>query len=610
MDSRLSFALAFVLLVACRSSAEPKAPPPTATSGAAASAKPAAATPSSETVSGSVATAASAPAEATPPDVGITIELATKPALEVRYRTVADASSDGATTFRIDDRWGGVEDAATLVLDPRFEGADGRALESEHPNPNEWLVRSNPGERVAATWRLAPNDYRANSDPRVHYHPILDATEGAELYHAIGHLAFVVPKIDDETTRRVAIRWRGFAEAGWKVASSLGTDPRGFEGAATLEQVLLAVYIAGPDLRVLTKDVRGEPVTVAIAGKDWTFTDAEFIGAVDSIVDTERAFFSDDDFPTYLVTLIPVGKPDPHSRSLGGTGLTRSFACFLQPDTRLSLKGGEEFGVPHLLAHEMFHHWNGGVASMAEPEELVYWFSEGFTDFFARRILHRAGIGGTDELSRSLNSALKDYYLSPVRDEPAERIRRDFWKDRDVGKLPYLRGDLVAGMLDREIRRSTGGARSVDDFMREVVDAGRHGEKLGNDALVRRIGAWTSPEFAETIRSIVLDGKTIALDAETFEPCLALATEKIGRFDLGFDLDASRAAKEVRSVHTGSAAERAGLKEGQKLKSLSIAWGDPTHPVEIGVKDGDDERKISWIPQGDPIEVPQVRPRD
>ncbi len=543
-------------------------------------------------------------------DIEITIELATKPALEVRYRTVAQASSDGVTNFWIDDRWGGVEDAATLVLDPRFLGADGRALETEHPKPNEWVVRSKPDERVAATWRLAPNGYRADSDYRVHYHPILDATPGAELYHVIGHLAFVVPKIDDETTRRIAVRWKGFAEAGWKVASSLGNDPRGFEGVATLEETVHAVYLAGPALRVLTKDVRKKPVTVAIAGREWTFSDAEFEGAVDSIVDTERAFFSDDDFPTFLVTVIPVGKPDPHSRSLGGTGLTRSFACFLQPDTKLGLDGNQGFGVPHLLAHEMFHHWNGGLASTEAPEELVYWFSEGFTDFFARRILHRAGIGGTDELARSLNSALKDYYLSPVRDEPGERIRQDFWKDRDVGKLPYLRGDLVAVMLDREIRKLTNGARSVDDFMREVVEAGRHGEKLGNESLMKRIAAWTSPEFAETIRSIVLDGRTIALDAETFEPCLALATEKIGRFDLGFDLEASRAAKEVKSVRAGSAAERAGLKEGQKLKTLSINWGDPTRQVEIGVQDGDEERTISWLPQGDPIDVPQVRARE
>jgi predicted metalloprotease with PDZ domain len=560
----------------------------------------------------------SSPAQPIPPppkpDLEITIELATQPSLEVRYRTSATAAPDGATTFKIDDRWGGVEDAASLVLDPRFSGEGGRALAAEQPNPNEWLVRSEPGERVEAAWRLAPNDYRANSDPRVHYHPILDAGldagPGTALYHAIGHLAFLVPRIDDETPLRIAVRWKGFQEAGWTVAASLGNEPRGFEGTMKLQDVLHAVYLAGPDLRVLVRDVHGKPVSIAIAGTSWTFTDADFAEAVRSIVDTERTFFADDDFPTYLVSVIPVGKANPQSRSLGGTGLTRSFACFLQPDTKLGLNAGEEFGVPHLLAHEMFHHWNGGLTSMEEPEQLVYWFSEGFTEFYARRILHRSGIGGTPEAARSLNQALKEYYLSPVRDEPGERIRQDFWKDQDVGKLPYLRGDLVAVLLDREIRRKSNDARSLDDFMREVVDAGRRGEKLGNDSLLRRIEAWTSPEFAGKIRSIVIDGATLALDASTFDPCLELATERIGRFDLGFDLEASRAAKSVTSVRKGSAAERAGLKEGQRLKSLSIAFGDPTRPVEIGVADEDGDRKLSWLPQADPIEVPQVRPRD
>ena len=546
------------------------------------------------------------PKSADPPDLELTIELVTKPSLEVRCRTAADAAPDGATTFRIDDRWGGVEDAASLVLDPRFTGTGGRALEAEHPSANEWLVRSEPGERIEATWRLAPNGFRADPNPRVHYNPLLD--EG--LYHALGHLAFLVPRIDDSTPRRVAVRWKGFREAGWTVASSLGCDPRGFEGTAKLQEVLHAVYLAGPDLRVLVEDVRGKPVSIAIAGEDWTFTDAEFAEAVRAIVDCERTFFADDDFPTYLVSMIPVGKPDPKSRSLGGTGLTRSFALFLQPDQKLGLRAGEDFGVPHLLAHEMFHHWNGGLTSMEEPEELVYWFSEGFTDFFARRILHRAGIGGTDEAARSLNETLKNYYLSPVRDEPGERIRQDFWKDRDVGKLPYYRGDLVAALLDREIRRKTGEARSLDDFMREVVDAGRRGERLGNDSLLRRIGAWTSPEFAETVRSIVIDGATIALDAATFEPCLELASASIGRFELGFDLEASRAAKEVKNVLPGSAADKAGLKEGQRLKTLSIAFGDPTRPVEIGIGEGDADRTITWLPQADAIDVPQVRARE
>src|SRR5262245_52494779 len=129
MNSRI--VLAFLFLAACRSSAAPDAPTPQADTKK--PGRPA-----------TTATAITTTAIASAPDLELTIELATKPSLEIRYRTAANAAADGSTTFQIDDRWGGVEDAATLVLDPRFTGANGRALESEHSKPNEWVVRSKP----------------------------------------------------------------------------------------------------------------------------------------------------------------------------------------------------------------------------------------------------------------------------------------------------------------------------------------------------------------------------------------------------------------------------------------------------------------------------------
>jgi predicted metalloprotease with PDZ domain len=408
----------------------------------------------------------------------------------------------------------------------------------------------------------------------------------------------------------VRFTWKGFREAGWTVASSFGVEPEGFVARASLDELRHAVYLAGRDVRVRRVAVRGREVAVAIAGRAWTFGDDEFVEDVRSIVEAERAFFADDDFPFYLVSAIPVGLADPHSRSLGGTGLTRSFALFLQPDTPLGTRAGGDLQVPHVLAHEMFHHWNGGIASMEEPEQLVYWFSEGFTEFFARRLLLRAGYGGRDEFARSLNATLKDHALSPVRDAPNERIRLEFWKDRDVGRLPYLRGDLVAVLLDREIRSRSGGARSLDDFVREVVVRGRHGEKVGTDPLLRRIADWTDAAFAERVRAIVVDGAPVPLDPSTFEPCLEMRSEEAAAFDLGFDLEASRSAKETRGVRAGSAAERAGLRDGLPLLRCSITFGQADVPVEVGVRDAGAERTIRWLPRGESSPVAKLVPRE
>ncbi len=305
-----------------------------------------------------------------------------------------------------------------------------------------------------------------------------------------------------------------------------------------------------------------------------------------------------------------MGKADPHSHSLGGTGLSQSFALFLQPDTALGSRTGGDLSVEHLLAHEMFHHWNGGVVGLEEPEQLAYWFSEGFTDFYARRLLRRAGYGGLEEFARDLNQRLRDYTLSPARNAPNARIQEGFWKDRELGRLPYLRGDLVAILLDREIRARSRGGRSLDDFLRDAVARGRQGEKTSTEVLLRRIEEWTDAAFAARVRAIVVDGATVELDPATFEPCLEMNSESLGAFDLGFDLESSLSAKAARGVRPGSAAARAGLADGQPIVGWSASFNQPETPVEIRVREGEAERTIRWLPQGDPVPVPRVRARD
>ncbi len=431
------------------------------------------------------------------PELAYTIELATKPVLEARFSLSVTAAEDGLSTFQVDESWGGVEHGADAILDVRAANSSGKQLPLECLSSHEWRVRSDPGERVAVSWRVAANEFRTDPDPHVHYRTLLDAS----LLHFIGHIALLTPTHLADTAHAIALRWRGFAQAHWTVATSFGSDPRGFDVSASFDEFRHAVFLAGPDVRLVRKEIRGKPLTLAIAGSSWPFRDEEFVEDVHSIIDAECGFFAEDDFPPFLVTLIPVGKADPHSRSLGGTGLTHSFALFVQPDTVLGASTAGGLDVPHLLAHEMFHHWNGGIAEMDESEQLVYWFSEGFTDFYARRLLFRAGYGGTAEAARSLNETLREYGLSPAREAPNEKIRDGFWKDRDIGKLPYLRGNLVAVLLDHEIRARTNGARSVDDFVREVVAAGREGAKLSTDSLLVRIAAWTD-EGADRARRV------------------------------------------------------------------------------------------------------------
>jgi predicted metalloprotease with PDZ domain len=370
-----------------------------------------------------------------------------------------------------------------------------------------------------------------------------------------------------------------------------------------------AVFVAG-DLRLHTKTIHGRPLSIAIAGDDWGFDDGEFVMLAASIVEAERAFFEDWDVPEYLISLIPVGKKEPGRISLGGTGLTHSFATFVLPGMELKAGSRDALMIQHLLAHEMFHEWNGRVLQRLQPEELVYWFSEGFTDFFARRLMFRAGRMTLDQYVQDVDSSLAQYTLSPARNYPNQRIREDFWKSRAVSDLPYRRGDVVAMIVDQAMRERSHGERCLDDLMRDLVKRGRSGERVDCESLFHAIELATYPDVAARVRDIVVDGATAELDPYTFHPCLVLRSEPMGPFELGFDLERTRADKEVRGVRAGSRAEAAGLRDGAKLLALSLHGDRIDVPVEIEVQQAGERRRITWLPQGEPIAVPQFAVRE
>ena len=57
----------------------------------------------------------------------------------------------------------------------------------------------------------------------------------------------------------------------------------------------------------------------------------------------------------------------------------------------------------------------------------------------------------------------------------------------------------------------------------------------------------------------------------------------------------------------GSAAEKAGLREGQALAGWSVAIGQPDVPIEMTVREDGQDRVIRWLPKGAPVSVTQVR---
>ncbi len=550
-----------------------------------------------------------APARSAMPGVAGPAALELGFALQRGERTAVRVSLDlagspsGSTGLRAAERWAGMSDLGDLFTNLRASGPDG-PLAIERTAAHRWQVQHEPGVRLRVEWTLRASNAVAVHHPSYYYRPIVEP----DRFHLIGHAGLLVPEhLADGQAHVIAVRWEGFAAAGWRVACSHGLGQRRALARRTMDELRHAVFLAGA-LRLHRRFIRQSPLLVALQGR-WAFPDAAFIDLAAEIVAAERAFFDEAEARPSLISAISVGRRIPGRIATGGTGLTDSTALFLSPGLGLGADSRSRLRLALLLAHELFHHWNGHVIQLAEPEELGYWFSEGFTDFYARRLLLRAGVIDVDSYAALVNDTSVRYSTNPRRNAANRRIQRDFWTDEAMGELPYQRGCLVAHLLDHRIRSRSQGRRSLDELMRALAShARRTGERVDTRKLLARFARATSARFADRLRGIVVDGDSIDLPLDLYAPCLRGETRRIGEYQLGFDRQASLAARRVTGVVRGSAAWRAGLRDGQRLLGWSIHGGRPDKRVELKVQAGEKRIPVSYYPQQNPRPVPWFTP--
>ena len=473
-----------------------------------------------------------------------------------------DAPGDpsGTTTLSFGDPWGGIDHPETGVRSVTIDGQPIAAVNGK------WVAHT--GKRIHVVYELAPTPEATKQGSEPFHRPVVSP----HLVHLIGTTGVMRPEHLANAKHAVTFRWQ---IPGWTGVSSYG-DGEVTHAVGTLDELRDAVFLASDRLDVRRVAI-GKTVLEVAAVNDFGFTDAQLAAKAQQVVTAQRAFFREDGPPFFLITAIPLG---PKGVQYGGTGLTNSFAIFVAPQF------DDLASVTWLLGHELFHSWNGRVIQPDAPEELMYWFSEGFTNFYARRLLYRAGLVDLAGYVANLNEEVQEYWLSPVRDAPNQAIKDGFWKSHDLERLPYQRGDVLALVLDRQL---PGG---LDPLMKQLVAEGRAGKTVSIDKLFARI--------PRSLRPTVVDGTLPALPSTLLAPCLALGAKQVGKFELGFDLQASQAAKSITGLVPGSAAERAGLREGDAVQGWSIYFNKPEVPVEITTGG----KHITYLPQGAPVEVP------
>ena len=263
---------------------------------------------------------------------------------------------------------------------------------------------------------------------------------------------------------------------GWTIATALTptSDARTFSAPSTL------VLVESPMLVGRLKDWRFTVDAVPHRVVYWSLPDAvpfdstAVVAAMARLVHEASTLFGRLPYREYVYQLQDGAYgalEHPASVTLGAPSreLAQGLASFL----------GE-------LAHEYFHTWNLMRIRPAEYRDVSYrtpprsrglWFSEGLSMFYSDLLRRRAGLPtNTPTRAAHLETAIARYLSTPGNARlSAERVSEAEYGDDpaalgDYSASTHLQGELIAAMMDLEIRHATRGRRSMDDVMRLMME--------------------------------------------------------------------------------------------------------------------------------------------
>lgn len=522
-------------------------------------------------------------------DASYTFRYVAAPSPFVEISLTTQSAQAGPTTFDLGTGFANVSDPEAGIRDVSASDDRGDKLTITQPTRRTWRVDAAPGRRITLRYAVFSSHHPGFRDR-------FRTTVTEHFIHFNGDLALMYPTGLGNGKHAIRFTWEGLDGAKLAPATSFGAG-KTVEVHETFEAFRHAIFLASDAMRLTARPVGAGTVELAVIGT-WPFSDAELADYLVRMVTMERGFFDDPGPPYFFVSVYPLGDG---KGSYGGTGYTHSFDLALSP--------GYSFNetLRATLAHEHFHSWSVDLLTSEALESLNFWFSEGFTNFYTARLRYRAGMLSLEDYAGELNDGITRYLRSPARDAPNARTTA-FWRDPFVQKLPYDRGHMIALVADREIRRTSGGKVSLDDVMRTLVQASRKGAAVTSDQILAMIENLTSTAFAARLRATVIDGAVLAIPPGLLAPCLTATPAPTWIYDLGFDMPASEATRRITDVRAGSAAARAGLRDGDALNGFSITHGDPDREVELRI--GPDRRKVTYLPRGKPITIPRFAAHD
>jgi predicted metalloprotease with PDZ domain len=518
--------------------------------------------------------------------------------------------------FLVDLEADGVEGPARVVM-PSW--TPGSYLMREFPrNVVTFAAADGTGRPLAFakadknTWAVdAPADGRLRVRYLVYADELSVRTSHVDASHAFisGTSAFMYLEGRERDEVRLEVR----APQGWSVATALEeTAPNAFRAAGYDELADSPLEIGTHE--VIAFEVDGVPHRYAVWGRG-NLDRARLVADTTRIVRAERALFGELPYRAYTIIL--------HLVPGGSGGLEHRDSTVLVAD-RWSFRGPGYESFLGLVAHELFHAWNGKRLRPAVLGPFDYvresytrelWVVEGITSYYTELVLRRAGLISPQRFLEKQAEQVTRLIGIPGRlVQPLEDASFDAWIKfyRPDANSPnatisyYHKGALVALLLDLKIREATENRRSLDNVLRALwAEYGRRDtgfpERRVEEVASEVAGADLRPLFDRWLRSAdeldfapylaaagvallpaheVRPGGAGAAPAPPVPPAEPGASQ-MREVKIGFQFKFDGGKTLVGNVLAGTPAWRAGVSAGDEILALD---GLRVDAMSIGVR--------------------------
>jgi predicted metalloprotease with PDZ domain len=481
------------------------------------------------------------------------------------------ADQTGPITLDLPDTWGGGDHLYEHLKDVTVTGAQSVTTPDAHTR----VIQARAGNAITLRYRIDAN-LAAGQYP-TEDNKVAPAVS-PDYFHLSGQAVFA--SVRDSYDAPARFHWTG--AKGWTFVSPLEASD------LTVMDVIRSISLGGTQVKVAKVQTPQTNLRVASVGA-FDFDLDDFNASVAKIMVTEQAFWGDGQ-KAFVVALSPITVTN--GQYMRGTGASNAFDM-------MSSSNVPEDMLKITLAHEYFHSWNPMALGGPEAGKMSgYWFSEGLTDYYGRKMALRAGMIDLKAYVRAWNVVLDSNAASPLRAAPNTVIAEQFWKNGDADQLAYDRGGILAAYWNHKWRDQ---GVTLDRFMLALRDAVKANPKLADmtfPARLQIVADTLGISISDDLDQHVVQGVPVTLAADTFGGCLRVSDIDTQVMDKGYDADKTGNTGVFAGVEPGSAAYEAGLRNGMvRLARLGGVPGDMTVPFSFRVRDTDgQERVITYLP--------------